>query len=153
MALANYDTTTVGFSFETMTQALMAIAGPDPANPTGLIGEVADGLNSIMTTLQNLALSWVGTAASDADSFNDSWNSAMTELFGTSADPGQGAFPRMVAGLVSAFNNYTGVEMAAISTLSAFSSTSGGSGSGSTAQSVTNTSGATQTTAIQVTFS
>lgn len=150
MALANYDSTTLGFSFETLTTAQFAIAGPDPNNPTGLIGTIVDELNSIMSTLSNLSLSWVGTAASDADEFNTNWNNAMNELFGTSADPGQGVFPRIVAGLAGAFDNYTSTEANAVSTLSAFSSPSSGGSGG--AQPVTNQAGSTQVTAIQVTF-
>lgn len=150
-SLANYDDADISVDPMVLGNAVTVIAGSDPNAAGGLIGEIIDALQDIMSTIDNLALSWVGSASSEAQEFSDRWNASMSQLFGTQADPGSGVFPRLVSGIAGARTNYDSAEDFVVKTFQAFQSSSSGSGSGSNTQSVVN-SGGQVVTAIEVQF-
>jgi uncharacterized protein YukE len=74
------------------------------------VNDVIDALQSIGTTLSHLQLGWVGTSAAEAQSFGDEWTAAMTNLFGSTADPTAGVLSQVVVALYTAAGNYSGAE-------------------------------------------
>jgi len=147
--LANYDDAGITVDPLVLGQAVTTIAGSDPNAGGGLIGEVIDALQDIMDTIDNLALSWLGSSSSEAHEFSDRWNASMTQLFGSKSDPMSGVFPRLVSGIAGARTNYDAAEDYVVKTFAAFQSSS--SGSGSSTQSIVN-SGGTVITAIEEQF-
>src|ERR1700730_2522552 len=56
---------------------------------------IANGVSNIDKTWEGLALGWVGSSATEAQNFNNRWNSAVTKLFGTPEDPSTGALQKI----------------------------------------------------------
>ncbi|GAA2698118.1 WXG100 family type VII secretion target [Streptomyces anthocyanicus] len=69
--------------------------------------DVLTELNTIMTVLGELKLSWTGDSATLADQYNERWNKAMKELYGTKEDPSTGILNVLASGLGSAAVNYS----------------------------------------------
>jgi hypothetical protein len=74
------------------------------------ITSIADSLNSIVTTLGNLKLSWIGSSATQATDFSNQWQLCMTSLFGTTTTPEAGLLVQYAGGLATAFANYDQTE-------------------------------------------
>jgi uncharacterized protein YukE len=119
----------------------------------GLVQDVANRLQDINTTLNDLQLSWVGTSSSLAAQFTQRWQDAATSLFGTQQDPNEGALNRLADGLQGASGNYDNVEQWAVKSFNQLVANlgSGGSSSSSGPSSVIN-NGNTVVTAITETF-
>ena len=149
--LPDYDTAYFYVAPEIVNNAVTVIAGTDPTNPTGLLGDVLTQLANVISTLENLQLSWVGDAADAAQDFTDQWNTASANLFGTDADPQSGVFPRLLTALNTAVGNYDGAEQNVVNLFAGFSVLSASGTASGTDQSVVNT-GSTVTTAITETF-
>jgi uncharacterized protein YukE len=86
---------------------------------------IADNLGTINKTLSGLALNWTGDSASQAQQFNDEWNSAVQLLFGVVDSQGNvllddGAISVLVEGLDKAVSNYRFNEQAVINLFNAF---------------------------------
>jgi uncharacterized protein YukE len=146
---ADYDDATITVSPPVLKTAIQIIAGSDPSQSVGgLIGDIIDQLNDIMTTLDGLQLSWVGSSASEANDFSNRWDAAMKQLFGTSNDPSSGVYSRLLDGLAGALTNYDNAEDYVVKLMTAFQSATSSSGS---TTSVVNTGG-TVVTAITVTY-
>jgi uncharacterized protein YukE len=154
-SLAGYDNTTVKVDPSVLGSAVTVLAGSDPKASGGLLGDISDSLEGIMTTLGDLQLSWVGPSAAEAQAFTDRWNAAMAELFGTKDNPSAGVLVRLVDGLAGAGSNYDGAEDFVAKMFQSFQSSGAGTGSGSgqnaNTQSIVN-SGGTVTTAVEVRY-
>jgi hypothetical protein len=79
-------------------------------NIPAYIGQVADSINRVVGIWNNLKVGWVGKTAQEAQDFNDRWVTSITDLFGTSADPGTGVLPKIAYGLSLAGMNYGEAE-------------------------------------------
>ena len=152
MAGQNYDYSGIKVSTNTIREVLQAVVGGDPNAVGGLLGDVLDQLTDIMTTMQNLRISWFGDASSEAQDYVNQLNQACDTLFGTQDDAKDGVFPRILAGLAAADGNYAGAEDAVQKMFAGFAaSQSSSSGSDSSVQNVDN-SGGSVITAITETF-
>ncbi len=150
--MTDYDTARIQISINTVKAASVTLAGADPTNAVGgLIGDVVEQLEDIMNTLTNLELSWVGSASSEAAEFTQSWQQATDALFGSTADPSLGIFPRLVSGLLGAVANYSASEDYVVKAFTPFSAAGSGGGGGST-QSVVNSDPSQPVTAITETY-
>jgi hypothetical protein len=78
---------------------------------TSLISDVSSQLETIYNTFNDLQLSWVGSAAGEAQKFSNLLNDSTNSLFGTKKNPSEGVFNRLVDGLQGAAQNYQGVEL------------------------------------------
>jgi hypothetical protein len=76
---------------------------------TSLISDVSNQLEAIYNTFNDLQLSWVGSAAGEAQKFSNLLNDSTNSLFGTKKNPSEGVFNRLVDGLQGAAQNYQGV--------------------------------------------
>lgn len=72
--------------------------------------DIVTALNTIGTTLSNLALGWDGTSASEAQDFANQWMSAMTGLFGTPSNPKTGVINQVVVALLTAIGNNSNAD-------------------------------------------
>jgi hypothetical protein len=72
-----------------------------------LIAERVDGIHRVW---ENLTVGWVGDTSDEADAFNTEWNSALTRIFGTEADPKSGVLNQVATGIQIAAMNYAGTE-------------------------------------------
>jgi hypothetical protein len=136
--LADYNTANISISPLALNATVLAINGGPPTQLGGLLGDLCDNLETIATTLSNLELSWVGDSASEAQDFNDRYQEACDELFGTQADPSLGVLPRLVAGLYGALSNYSASEDYVVKMFTSFQAASSGSGGAPTPQTVVN---------------
>jgi hypothetical protein len=76
-----------------------------------LLLSIADEVNAINTTINNLTMSWwYGSSATLAESYIAEWNYAVQGVFGTQDDPNSGAFGRLADGIASASSNYAATE-------------------------------------------
>ena len=152
MAGRNYDYSGIKVSTTIIRDTVQDVVGTDPNTVGGLLGGVIDQLTDIMTTMQNLRLSWFGDASGQAQDYVDQLNTACDTLFGTTADPQSGVFPRILAGLAAADGNYAGAEDAIQKMFASFaSSPQSTDGSDSSAKNIDN-SGGQVITAITETF-
>jgi uncharacterized protein YukE len=71
---------------------------------------ILDDLGTIITTLNNLKLSWVGDSSDAATAATDRWNATMTELYGTEHDASTGILNILTGGLAYAAVNYSQCE-------------------------------------------
>jgi hypothetical protein len=148
----NYDYSGIKVSTNTIRDVLQDVVGGDPNTVGGLLGDVLGQLTDIMTTMQDLRLSWFGDASSQAQDYVDQLNTACDSLFGTKADPQSGVFPRILAGLAAADGNYAGAEDAVQKMFASFaSSPQSTEGADSSVKNVDN-SGGQVITAITETF-
>jgi uncharacterized protein YukE len=122
-------------------------------NINNLLNQIVDQLNTIMTTMENLQLSWVGQSSSLANQFTQQWNQAAKSLFGTQNNPEEGVLNRVAEGLQEASSNYCLVEQWAQSSFGQLVSglSSSNSSSSDNPQSVVNSPG-NFVTAITETF-
>jgi hypothetical protein len=72
--------------------------------------EIADSVNRIVKTWNDLKIGWVGNTADEAQDFNDRWAASISELFGTDAEPAAGILSRIANGITMASVNYDAVE-------------------------------------------
>ena len=94
-----------------------------PGGPmAGAQNDLGTSVSNINNTWNNLKVGWVGATASEAQDFNNKWNTAITQLFG---DPNQndkptdisqvsGALPRVLYAIQSAGFNYGEAEDAVV---------------------------------------
>jgi hypothetical protein len=73
-------------------------------------GQIADSINRIVGTWNDLKLGWIGNTAEEAKDFNDRWAAAISELFGTKAEPDSGLLSQIANGIAMASLNYGGAE-------------------------------------------
>jgi uncharacterized protein YukE len=71
---------------------------------------VHDDLLHIITTLNDLQLSWYGPSQAELNTFNQRWSSATSNLFGTEENPEQGALVKFVVAIALAAQNYGNTE-------------------------------------------
>jgi hypothetical protein len=67
-------------------------------------------------------LSWAGSAANAASTYNTNWTNAVQALFGTQSDPSTGALNILMSGLSSAAQNYSATEAAIANMFNTYSS-------------------------------
>ena len=144
---ATYNSSTINVDPESLQDAA--------TNVYNLVNDIATCLGSINTTLSNLTLSWAGQSASDAQTYNNEWNTAVQNLFGTQNDPDIGALSILTNGLNQAAANYSGVEDAIVNMYNSFASgfSSGSSNNNNNGQaptSVTSPNSDSPTTEIQL---
>jgi|HubBroStandDraft_1064217.scaffolds.fasta_scaffold26802_4 hypothetical protein len=84
--------------------------------------DIIGALTVIGDTLNKLQLGWVGTSAAEAKSFGDEWTAAMTNLFGSNADPSSGVLNQVIVTLFTAAGNYTASEQAITSMFASMAS-------------------------------
>jgi uncharacterized protein YukE len=77
------------------------------ASVTDAVKAILGELSGIMGVLKELRISWTGESAELADQFNDRWEQAMKQLYGTKADPGAGILNVLSAGIGAAAVNYS----------------------------------------------
>lgn len=78
----------------------------DAANAMG------DQVSAILNTFNHLKMVWTGDSASVAQDFQDRWSSVATAMFGDPDDTTKpGVLNIILAGVDSAWQNYTTVEM------------------------------------------
>jgi uncharacterized protein YukE len=122
---------------------------------TSLAKDIANHLESILNTLDNLSLSWVGQSQQLENTYNQEWQAAVSTLFGTSKNPEKGVLVQVAAALASAAANYAAAEYwgqgAYLQFMIGLTSGSGSTSSPPTATSVTNPWGQI-VTAITETF-
>ncbi len=83
---------------------------------------IADSIGRIHSIWDGLALGWAGTTADEAQDFSDRWNSALTQLFGSQADPDSGALPKIAQAVGMAALNYGATEDSVYHMFTEFSS-------------------------------
>ncbi|SEO71657.1 WXG100 family type VII secretion target [Actinacidiphila rubida] len=97
-----------------------------------LAAQMADEIEGITDAVSNLALSWVGSSAKEAQEFNASWKNVMVQMFGTKDGP-VGVLPAMAGGLLGTAVAYSHTEVELEASFLKFSSgladTSGSGGS------------------------
>jgi uncharacterized protein YukE len=150
---ADYSYVDIRVSPSTIRDVFLKVAGTDPSTVGGLLGDVVDQLSDILTTMNNLQISWYGDAAGQAQDYVNQLNQAWDTLVGTKADPKTGVFPRILAGLATAEGNYAGVEDIVQQMFVGFASgpTASGASGGSDHHNVVN-SGDSVITAITETY-
>jgi len=81
---------------------------------------INDLMNGINDKLGQLALSWTGPAASDANQATTRWNNVMTALYGTRNDPSTGILNILASGVTAAVGNYAVNEQAIVKMFAQF---------------------------------
>jgi hypothetical protein len=77
-----------------------------------LTNDIVNHMESIINTLDNLNLSWVGQSQKLENTYNQEWQTAVSSLFGTSKDPEKGVLIQVASALASAAANYAAAEYA-----------------------------------------
>jgi hypothetical protein len=104
-APSNYDS--AGLFIQVDPNTLYADAtGPMKTAAQG----VADSIDTIVNTWNDLKLGWMGTSASEAQDFADRWTKAVQRLFGSGDQSDPGAFGRLVDAVQLASVNYGEAE-------------------------------------------
>ena len=85
------------------------------------VEEVVSSLEVINTTLNDLALGWAGSTATEAKDFIDQWLAAMTNLCGSAKGATQGVLNQVMTILANAAGNYSSAEQSVVSMFSALS--------------------------------
>jgi uncharacterized protein YukE len=95
-------------------------AGDSYISPSGLnktakeLGDlaqnVADSINRIKGTLDQLALGWAGKTQQEANDFTNRWSEVMRDLFGTDGDPNRGVLNCISNQVATAAGNYNLAE-------------------------------------------
>lgn len=111
--------------------------------------DIVTALNTIGTTLSNLALSWDGTSASEAQDFATQWTNAMTGLFGTPSNAKSGVINQVVIALLTAIGNNSNADESVTTMFGQLTSAipAGGAGGGSDTSTIP--AGTTTVTAAQ----
>lgn len=104
-APANYNDTTMLIDVDPTT--LWGYADTDIPTQAQAIAEAIGRIHGVW---DGLALGWAGTTADEAQDFNDRWNTALTQLFGSDAHPADGALPRIARAVGMASLNYAATE-------------------------------------------
>jgi len=74
------------------------------------VNEIIKHLESIISTLESLNLSWVGQSQQLANTYNQEWQAALVTLFGTSKNPEKGVLVQLASAIASAASNYATAE-------------------------------------------
>jgi uncharacterized protein YukE len=143
--VTNYDEVTMTITPTAMNAASTSI--------TAAVTDIADQLATIFDAFNSLQISWTGGSATLADDFNTRWTQAVTTLFGTQADPGEGVLNLIVSGIGAAAGNYSLAEQEINNWFVQFATSMSASGAGSSgAQTVSDQpSGPYHTTAVDET--
>jgi hypothetical protein len=104
-APSNYDST--GLVIKVDPTTLWSYAQNDLPNNSEVVAIAVGNINTIWN---NLALGWAGTTADEAQDFNNRWNTTISQLFGTQADPSSGALPKIADAVGMAALNYGETE-------------------------------------------
>jgi hypothetical protein len=75
------------------------------------VNEIVTALNTIGSTVGDLALSWTGGSADDATDFSNRWTLAMTALFGSDDGSNDGVMNQVINALLTASSNSGQTEM------------------------------------------
>ncbi|WP_405883137.1 WXG100 family type VII secretion target [Streptomyces sp. NBC_01136] len=148
--LPNYDTADIKMDPAVVSDAVKALIGGDPYEPGGLVADVIDKLEDVLTQVKDLT-GWAGDSATEAQDFIDRWHSATEELIGSKQKP-DGVLQRVVKGLATATANYEAAEDFAIKIFSGFKVLGGTDSTNAAPTSVTNASPDDVVTAITETF-
>lgn len=128
---SNYDNVTLNVQPQDISSAAQSI--------TNLSEDVANQIGKINDTMSSLQLSWTGDASDFASEVSSQWQTAVTALFGTQQDPGQGILSRIADGLTSAAQNYTEADAWVAESFLGFMNNLNSSGGSGAPQSVLNT--------------
>jgi uncharacterized protein YukE len=101
---SNYDNVTLTVDMESLNTAANAIYQ--------YCTNINNALGYINNILSGLALAWTGPSSDEAQTAANDWNSMMTTLFGTKADPDAGILNILAGGLLQAVQNYSTNEQA-----------------------------------------
>lgn len=104
-APSNYDDS--GMMIRVDPDTLFRYATVDIANHASVI---VDALNNIAQVWEDLKVGWVGKTAEEAQHFNQRWNQALEQLFGTKDDASTGALSKIATGVALASVNYGEAE-------------------------------------------
>jgi uncharacterized protein YukE len=148
LTTSDYSAWTIAFSSEQLQ---------DTSNKlTSLATGIANQLEDIINTLDDLSLSWVGQSQQLENTYNQEWQAAVATLFGTSKNPEKGVLVQVASALASAAGNYAAGEYwgqgAYLQFMIGLTSGGGNTSSPPPASPVTNPLGQT-VTAITETFS
>ncbi|GAA0486359.1 hypothetical protein Ade02nite_10110 [Paractinoplanes deccanensis] len=80
----------------------------------GHVDELADALGAIIDALDAVELNWAGDSQKEAVDVNNRWKTAVTSLFGTKKNPGQGVISRIAGGLQGAALNLSTTESSVV---------------------------------------
>ena len=71
---------------------------------------IADSINGIVDTWNELKIGWVGRTKEEAEAFNDEWTAAISTLYGSKKDPEAGILTQIGQLVGSAAINYGHIE-------------------------------------------
>ncbi|MFF5076581.1 WXG100 family type VII secretion target [Actinoplanes sp. NPDC000266] len=80
----------------------------------GHVDELADALSAIIDALDAVELNWAGDSQKAAQDVNTRWKAAVTSLFGTKKNPGQGVVSRIAGGIQGAALNLSTTESSVV---------------------------------------
>jgi len=109
---ANYDDSSLTIDPAVLSDAAQSVKES--------VAEISLQLKLMNIVLTDLTLSWTGTSASAANKYNDEWNDALQDLFGTKGDPDSGALTTLASGVSAAAQNYNQTEDAVTQMFSKF---------------------------------
>ena len=101
----NYNSSSIGINVDQMS-----LWNYGKTDIPSIMEMLVASVDRIHTAWNGLKLGWAGTTADEAQDFNERWNAALAELFGSKEHPGQSVLSKIAVAVQTAAMNYAVAE-------------------------------------------